>query len=170
MRGKVNALLQSVVTFGITPAYAGKSKRFNVMLGTRRDHPRLCGEKISRNCYNTCTKGSPPPMRGKAPSKAKEAASGRITPAYAGKSLLMLMVYATVKDHPRLCGEKTAPLPEICRQPGSPPPMRGKDDLRLLYSSCPRITPAYAGKSVPPAFSVSEMSGSPPPMRGKVKL
>ena len=45
MRGKVNALLQSVVTFGITPAYAGKS--YNAAADTYhpQDHPRLCGEK-----------------------------------------------------------------------------------------------------------------------------
>ena len=45
-------------------------------------------------------------MRGKAfPHKAYVPAA-RITPAYAGKSNVVLCVRITTKDHPRLCGEK----------------------------------------------------------------
>ena len=45
MRGKVCVKLKRVLSFGITPAYAGK--RINVLISVAiiRDHPRLCGEK-----------------------------------------------------------------------------------------------------------------------------
>ena len=68
-------------------------------------------------------------MRGKANAATTFAPSGRITPAYAGKS---------IKD----C------VPVLVHM-GSPPPMRGKaDDISNYYLKL-RITPAYAGKSSP---------------------
>ena len=45
MRGKVPSSYVLGKYGRITPAYAGKSKRFCVMLRTVQDHPRLCGEK-----------------------------------------------------------------------------------------------------------------------------
>ena len=45
MRGKGNSESNPAKRLRITPAYAGKSKRFCVMLRTVQDHPRLCGEK-----------------------------------------------------------------------------------------------------------------------------
>ena len=114
--------------------------------------------------------------------------SGRITPAYAGKSGYTESAFLITWDHPRLCGEKFALIVLPLIVTGSPPPMRGKvcgcTGLRVPE----RITPAYAGKSVrhisyrtetpdhprlcgekcpldnPPHLA----AGSPPPMRGKV--
>ena len=50
-----------------------------------------------------------------------------ITPAYAGKSLLVLNFLSQHQDHPRLCGEKVPPAFSVSEMSGSPPPMRGKD-------------------------------------------
>ena len=50
--------------------------------------------------------GSPPPMRGKVVHDSDCLDTGRITPAYAGKSLLWLEQPVAFQDHPRLCGEK----------------------------------------------------------------
>ena len=72
----------------ITPAYAGKSLNYEVLLNMYQDHPRLCGEKLSRKLIMTQTRGSPPPMRGKVKSICKFLLKIRITPAYAGKSQL----------------------------------------------------------------------------------
>ena len=70
--------------------------------------------------------GSPPPMRGKGIAAYCHARGGRITPAYAGKSI-----------------ENNAEAKALY---GSPPPMRGK--VRHFASNCRNngITPAYAGK------------------------
>ena len=46
MRGKeVQGLLQDLVG-GITPAYAGKSRTLSGLRFWKRDHPRVCGEKL----------------------------------------------------------------------------------------------------------------------------
>ena len=71
----------------ITPAYAGKSARGGRSLRSLRDHPRLCGEKFQSVHRWTFFIGSPPPMRGKGESQPESGGTGRITPAYAGKSL-----------------------------------------------------------------------------------
>ena len=127
-------------------------------------------------------------MRGKAERRWEDWMSGRITPAYAGKSVRQSRTCGNGQDHPRLCGEKFLQNFHSLPLHGSPPPMRGK-----VYTTPPmlfiyRITPAYAGKRMvayysvmaewdhprlcgekPPSLGTSQpVGGSPPPMRGKV--
>ena len=47
MRGKGFCRTYGVDNDGITPAYAGKSARTAEPEALGRDHPRLCGEKLS---------------------------------------------------------------------------------------------------------------------------
>ena len=49
----------------ITPAYAGKSPHVRDWRTTKKDHPRLCGEKCLQLYAAGVFLGSPPPMRGK---------------------------------------------------------------------------------------------------------
>ena len=70
-------------------------------------------------------------MRGKGNADSVTVFSGRITPAYAGKSLIQTRVDLSVQDHPRLCGEKKRVYLSILNIIGSPPPMRGKE-FRML--------------------------------------
>ena len=106
-------------------------------------------------------------MRGKVSIFSPPNYNIRITPAYAGKSLGVGVLWIHDKDHPRLCGEKFL--------------LFSFEQFRI------RITPAYAGKRVMcrlsklrnqdhprlcgekhvfPALAVLVL-GSPPPMRGK---
>ena len=111
----------------------------------------------------------------------------RITPAYAGKSIIVNRQTEKVGDHPRLCGEKSFSTASIRNFKGSPPPMRGKVYKYRKGKCSSGITPAYAGKRyhkrqnmgttqdhprlcgekimnhLPPQAFI----GSPPPMRGK---
>ena len=88
-------------------------------------------------------------MRGKGSVDFPCSIHDGITPAYAGKSFHELRFFHTVKDHPRLCGEKHH-LHQIRENlPGSPPPMRGKGKFNVIGNHIARITPAYAGKSSP---------------------
>ena len=48
MRGKAVKLILSWSTDRITPAYAGKSIWEKLSIRTRRDHPRVCGEKTKK--------------------------------------------------------------------------------------------------------------------------
>ena len=127
MRGKVPHSTNSGFQIRITPAYAGKRQ----LSSTHK--PKI--------------QGSPPPMRGKGAKRRAAGQLGRITPAYAGKSSFASCSFASFRDHPRLCGEKSATTSGGMSGSGSPPPMRGKVSDVFLQGLYTRITPAYAGKS-----------------------
>ena len=65
MRGKVSSRTSDTRRPGITPAYAGKSGKSPMTDCKRRDHPRVCGEKLIASKRETLCTGSPPRMRGK---------------------------------------------------------------------------------------------------------
>ena len=89
MRGKVGGRIWLIVYVRITPAHAGKRYTSKWENGFSRDHPRTCGEKkMDIFCYNF-KQGSPPHMRGKVTKKELADLIRRITPAHAGKSLLL---------------------------------------------------------------------------------
>ena len=156
MRGKVQHERACRLRRRITPAYAGKSSTIFRKAPEKKDHPRLCGEKLY--CFTTAEKpsGSPPPMRGKVIQNLPAILQARITPAYAGKSSRKSSLVIVEWDHPRLCGEKLYRSDQAHYSTGSPPPMRGKAEKYARDSIATRITPAYAGKSPVPA-----MCGSP---------
>ena len=126
-------------------------------------------------------------MRGKVKTVQVIQLDRRITPAYAGKSVQRSKYFNSIRDHPRLCGEKSIEGQRRVCEEGSPPPMRGKDEFHMKNDDELRITPAYAGKSRPhitsgePSWDHPRLcgekvrqcltsyggQGSPPPMRGK---
>ena len=65
MRGKVHVQNAAQNVIGITPAYAGKSRRGIFLIAGARDHPRVCGEKVDGGRNRSRQMGSPPRMRGK---------------------------------------------------------------------------------------------------------
>ena len=127
-------------------------------------------------------------MRGKAWADTGPGSSGRITPAYAGKSASSAHDKLGRKDHPRVCGEKAFRCFGFRSRVGSPPRMRGKEAVLTENVHRLGITPAYAGKSCRirksrrsewdhPRVCGEKRSndnitqtpqGSPPRMRGKV--
>ena len=139
-------MLKSKWKLGSPPRMRGKVGVVKLLFELPMDHPRVCGEKLllySR--YKPC-KGSPPRMRGKA---RESPASGRmtgITPAYAGKRSVEEDVTWSIRDHPRMCGEKHYSLKITFLSSGSPPHVRGKDAHAAMRARVLRITPAHAGK------------------------
>ena len=91
---------------GITPAWAGKSRRTVFAVFHPEDHPRVGGEKKTYRGKSWGPRGSPPRGRGKVPGSA----SGHPAPM----------------DHPRVGGEKAAASTAASSRPGSPPRGRGK--------------------------------------------
>ena len=71
---------------GITPAWAGKSRRCCLPGSPRRDHPRAGGEKLQPMIFSISAWGSPPHGRGKGFTCSFASVRLRITPAWAGKS------------------------------------------------------------------------------------
>ena len=148
MRGKGRCTSASLVSKGITPAYAGK---------------RRC-----QSLWSQVQRGSPPPMRGKVCPSAPPICPHRITPAYAGKSRCCTSRVPTFWDHPRLCGEKCIGKSWIFRRLGSPPPMRGKVRGKGLVRHRTQDHPRLCGEKLFAAVNNQISPGSPPPMRGKV--
>ena len=150
----------------------------------------MCGEKALSTFSSRKNSGSPPRMRGKVQPDADGCRPPRITPAYAGKRRAAKRYKRLLWDHPRVCGEKTAPRHRLHLAKGSPPRMRGKEKGRRTHKVKSGITPAYAGKSAylspedtagrdhPRVCgekyswekSTCKIFGSPPRMRGKAGL
>ena len=90
----------------ITPACAGKSLLQRTFLHGKRDHPRMRGEKKLAQYYIDGRIGSPPHARGKAAKHPLDKRRVGITLACAGKSYPSVFVYLSIRDHPRMRGEK----------------------------------------------------------------
>ena len=149
----------------------------------------MCGEKrqMKRNRLNR--RGSPPRVRGKDMSETNGILGGRITPACAGKSQIILLLLFLCRDHPRVCGEKLFAEWTYFTCVGSPPRVRGKATCRMVALCLRRITPACAGKRYKKGIALtgdedhprvcgekcfrkltaSSPVGSPPRVRGKVR-
>ena len=132
----------------------------------RRDHPRVCGEKVSSTSPMKCLKGSP---------------------RVCGEKQLAARCNDMNGITPRVCGEKCTSRIPLRTSLGSPPRMRGKSFPPLLAPSWTRDHPACAGKSKPCKFRkatswdhprvcgekisimmwIACLTGSPPRMRGK---
>ena len=132
------------------PPHAGKTYLCSIELALRWDHPRVCGENITKVKLGATIAGSPPRVRGKLHPAHQLPVPAGITPAHAGKTPAPSRNSLTGRDHPRVCGENNANDAEGNTHAGSPPRVRGKlhNSLPLCYVS--RITPACAGKTTSP--------------------
>ena len=153
MRGKPKLLNSVCISSRITPAGAGKTIITGHQSTKSRDHPRRCGENQKTVRRKILRVGSPPQVRGKPHVKAVVTASGRITPAGAGKTVSLVEPPPAVRDHPRRCGENTVDAGNNVPSLGSPPQVRGKHSILRLGGQPPRITPAGAGKTISSAFT-----------------
>ena len=126
LRGEHVARQDSLIKeTGITPAYAGNTAIINIHIIVFQDHPRLRGEHLDFFRYVIKHIGSPPPTRGTLIITVYIQRQARITPAYAGNTLLNLPMNLIVWDHPRLRGEHTILTKQEQLKMGSPPPTRG---------------------------------------------
>mgnify|MGYP000103818934 CR=1 FL=1 len=147
VRGKAVPNAAAAQVCGITPACAGKRSSMLKIKSSRRDHPRVCGEKDLMYAGYTDGTGSPPRVRGKAAILPGTRPRSGITPACAGKRVCRIDRSRETWDHPRVCGEKENAHPPILTTGGSPPRVRGKGFQGGRYRRPGRITPACAGKS-----------------------
>ena len=146
MRGKATRRIAAAVPLRITPAYAGKRLLPWQYTGDWWDHPRLCGEKGKKIRKAQPKKGSPPPMRGKAAFDNRFRNSDRITPAYAGKRLAQGVGAKQVKDHPRLCGEKSQTEHDRIQSRWITPAYAGKRSSLTCTPECPWDHPRLCGE------------------------
>ena len=90
VRGKAIPVVALQILLGITPACAGKRTLSEKQVSTRKDHPRVCGEKKGEVSRPFTGEGSPPRVRGKGILSSVATVRTGITPACAGKSLLRM--------------------------------------------------------------------------------
>ena len=98
---------------GITPAWAGKSRRTVFAVFHPEDHPRVGGEKCWPPPPLGKVLGSPPRGRGKEYAAPAGHTAAGITPAWAGKRTALWYAVLLIRDHPRVGGEK--PMPSLSR-------------------------------------------------------
>ena len=128
-------------------------------------------------------------MRGRLLRLIEHRQGARLTPAYAGKTLLRSRGGERDRAHPRVCGEDVACSTSPIALHGSPPRMRGRLHRRPERRRRAGLTPAYAGKTTrrPHAPTTSPAhprvcgedatrgrharlsEGSPPRMRGRLR-
>ena len=148
MRGALVIPFVFISRLGIIPAYAGSTAFERHNRGPSKDHPRVCGEHLSRAISVDLLPGSSPRMRGARCMTARLVPSGRIIPAYAGSTWPRSGRRRKTKDHPRVCGEHISILGKACDFEGSSPRMRGAQRPRVRTEHPPGIIPAYAGSTL----------------------
>ena len=104
------------------------------------------GEKLTIDSLELASSGSPPHGRGKEMGSQGQITADRITPAWAGKRFSTINGADSIKDHPRMGGEKLNCLIDFPVEIGSPPRGRGKAFNGFPQAQNIRITPAWAGK------------------------
>ena len=123
-------------------------EKMEIMLDvwTYQGSPPPGGEKMNENMVYGGRQGSPPHGRGKECRIFMDYLDEGITPAWAGKRPPSGRGGTTIRDHPRVGGEKVTGLAAPTIEPGSPPHGRGKAEPVRTRIRGDRITPAWAGK------------------------
>ena len=135
-------------------------------LRTSQDHPRMRGEDCERRFKLRLDVGSPPHARGRRRVVVHVVHAHGITPACAGKTLLVDIRATVDKDHPRMRGEDEIVYARVVIHVGSPPHARGRRENARSVGQRAGITPACAGKTT--KWSQTRSSrGDHPRMRGE---
>ena len=147
-RGTQILILCDISIYRITPAYAGNTGCICCQSAPPQDHPRLHGEHSFLIYPRYLTPGSPPPTRGTLSPCYNTVTEHRITPAYAGNTILFLLCSSFARDHPRLRGEHYTRESNLSHVTGSPPPTQGTPIINGETRYRDRITPSYAGNTL----------------------
>ena len=137
---------------GIIPAYAGNTGRNVGNHELPRDHPRVCGEHVSRAWRIILLRGSSPRMRGTHGGEQLALVVFGIIPAYAGNTHVRHWRCRWQGDHPRVCGEHRVVPPQSSTSNGSSPRMRGTRVQQFASTLQHGIIPAYAGNTRYPPY------------------
>ena len=87
-RGTPATYNQAEIINRITPTYAGNTPLRGEYIKRFRDHPRLRGEHLEAVILLPGDMGSPPPTRGTQEKCDSLELQARITPAYAGNTIV----------------------------------------------------------------------------------
>ena len=133
--------------FGLIPARAGKTVRYESKITPPAAHPRACGENPTESEWVMGWGGSSPRVRGKLAVRQSHQDSVGLIPARAGKTVRTVWRRTGSGAHPRACGENVMLVRGSSGIVGSSPRVRGKRRSRWSRGQSARLIPARAGKT-----------------------
>ena len=151
----------------LIPAWAGKTGPPRRPRGRHPAHPRVGGENLSESHTAGLVHGSSPRGRGKPTGTRTMSAWVRLIPAWAGKTLVELIVHFARGAHPRVGGENLLRESKHRNDLGSSPRGRGKRKEPWYATPADGLIPAWAGKTCIGYGSRPWFRGSSPRGRGK---
>ena len=146
-RGTRKELHRFLYDPGIIPACAGNTMLRRRLTSAPRDHPRMRGEHKGGTSFDCCVLGSSPHARGTLRGYRLEAGGIGIIPACAGNTRLIIAIWPSMWDHPRMRGEHKANGTSDLQQAGSSPHARGTRDKETDETDWTGIIPACAGNT-----------------------
>ena len=146
-RGKLHALLRSVVGGGLIPAHAGKTPPYGPSRRPYGAHPRSRGENSSSPSWSVDFRGSSPLTRGKPQIIDPSPLPVGLIPAHAGKTVSTARAMSYTRAHPRSRGENRLREAAHPARVGSSPLTRGKPLIPEPDSDRRWLIPAHAGKT-----------------------
>ena len=147
VRGKHRMAVAQAALIRLIPACAGKTERPGRTSAAAGAHPRVCGENNIESFLGSVVGGSSPRVRGKPSLRQTCIGMPGLIPACAGKTVRRKFASATVRAHPRVCGENVEQAVSHRGTPGSSPRVRGKRRLDRRGCLRARLIPACAGKT-----------------------
>ena len=166
VRGAESNQHNVIHTFGIIPARAGSSRQSDCRYRPAWDHPRACGEQEKRLCARPVIEGSSPRVRGAVVSDGEFKGQHRIIPARAGSSFTVSAISASVRDHPRACGEQYLKGYIMDFSKGSSPRVRGAAKAAKAGSILAWDHPRACGEQLDRVNGKRSCAGSSPRVRG----
>ena len=146
-RGKPNVEQRRGYRCRLIPARAGKTLTKRRSAPTPPAHPRSRGENPSILSCRSRLRGSSPLARGKRSSRRGCVRRGRLIPARAGKTFLLVVREIEAGAHPRSRGENSSASWRVSAWDGSSPLARGKPHITQATIGRARLIPARAGKT-----------------------
>ena len=146
-RGGHRRIPSRLGTSRLTPAWAGRTAQTRRKPNSPPAHPRVGGADSGTKWSDSSEMGSPPRGRGGPVAVAIGGDPLRLTPAWAGRTLVGARRPARSWAHPRVGGADPAVRDEPCPARGSPPRGRGGRSHRDPLAPDLRLTPAWAGRT-----------------------
>ena len=160
-RGKRQLPTKVVYARGLIPAWAGKTRQRVNCVTFGWAHPRVGGENPSGLSLGDDSSGSSPRGRGKLTLRHLPGPSGRLIPAWAGKTSRTMAASAASRAHPRVGGENGSGAVLLLDQSGSSPRGRGKPRQVRQEREHGVLIPAWAGKTLMVSAAGSVMPAHP---------
>ena len=153
-RGKPFPAPSGTQTFGLIPAWAGKTCGGALARCCVRAHPRVGGENRWRELPDLYSHGSSPRGRGKLARRGSTPRRRGLIPAWAGKTAWRGTYESTGEAHPRVGGENPATVIVRPWPSGSSPRGRGKRAVEHKTNHQSGLIPAWAGKTLSASYTI----------------